>query len=80
MSLAWGFFMSETAREHARVAALSRHGSDPVVLAEARAALAAANLRKAANAQRASLGLPPLPDGLADVVTRAAFLDDREAA
>ena len=64
--------MSQT--EHARVAALTRHGSDPVVLAEARAALAAANLRKAADAQRASLGLPPLPDGLADVVTRAAFL------
>ncbi len=72
--------MSGTRREHARVAALTRHGSDPVVLAEARTALAAANVRKAVNAQRAALGLAPLPDGLADVVTHVAFLDEPEAA
>ena len=68
--------MSQTAREHAKVAALVRHGADPAVLAEARAALAAANVRKAVNAQRASLGLPALPDDLAGVVTHVAFLSD----
>jgi len=55
-----------------------KHGSDPAVLAEARAALAAAKVRKAVNAERAVLGLSPLPDDVADLVTRAAFL--RETA
>jgi hypothetical protein len=70
----------QTAREHARVAALVRHGSDPAVLAEARTALAEANVRTAVNAQRAALGLPALPDDLAGVVTHVAFLGDLGAA
>jgi len=66
--------VSEATRLRARVAALSRPGSDRNALHTARRDLATANVRRAVDRQRATLGLPPLADDLAAVLAAAAFL------
>lgn len=65
------------ARFHGRTAAVIRHGAPADVIRAARRDLAAAKLRKAADGERARLGLPPLAEDLADVMTAVAL---REAA
>ena len=65
--------------EKGRLAALLRHGSNPAAIAAAREALAAQNVRKAINAQRAALGLPPAASDL-EVIGYAASLLTRGAA
>jgi len=62
--------------EKSRVAALVRHGSDPAAVARARQALGAANIRRTVDEQRARVGLPPVADDLAAVLTAAAFLGE----
>ncbi len=66
--------VSEATRLLARVAALSRPGSDRSALHAARRDLAAVNIRQTVDRQRAALGLPPVADDLAAVLTAAAFL------
>jgi hypothetical protein len=65
------------ARFHGQVAAFEKHGAAPEVLMAARRRLAAAKLRKAADAERGRLGLPPLAEDLAGVMAAVAL---REAA
>jgi hypothetical protein len=60
--------------EKSRLAALVRHGSDPVAVAKAREALAAVNLRKAINAQVGALGLPPAASDLEALGYAASLL------
>jgi hypothetical protein len=66
--------VSGTTSSRARVAALSRPGRDRAALLAARRDLAAANVRRAVDRQRARLGLPPVADDLAAVLHAAAFL------
>jgi hypothetical protein len=56
--------MPETMHLRARVAALARAGNAPA-LREARRDLAAANIRRAIDRQRAAIDLPPVSDDLA---------------
>jgi hypothetical protein len=69
--------VSDFTRYRARYAAFAKHGAAPEVIRAARRDLAAAKLRKAADVERARLGLPPLADDLAAVVAAVAL---REAA
>jgi hypothetical protein len=66
--------VSEATHLRARVAALSRPGSDRSALRAARRDLATVNVRRAVDKQRAALGLPPVADELAAVLAAAAFL------
>jgi hypothetical protein len=59
--------------EKSRLAALVKHGSDPAAVTRAREALAAVNVRKAINTQRAALGLPPAASDL-EAISYAATL------
>jgi hypothetical protein len=60
--------------EKGRLAALVRHGSDPAAVVRAREDLAAVNLRKAINTQRAALGLPPAASDLEALGYAASLL------
>jgi hypothetical protein len=51
-----------------------RHGSDPAAVTQAREALAARNVRKAINAQRAALGWPPAASDLEALGYAASLL------
>ena len=66
--------MSEATRLRARVAALSRPGADRDALHAARRDLAAVNIRRTVDRQRAAFGLPPVTDDLAAMLAAAAFL------
>ncbi len=66
--------MSEATRLRARVAALSRPGSDRDALHAARRDLATVNVRRVVDRERAKVGLPPLADDLAAMLAAAAFL------
>jgi hypothetical protein len=59
---------------------LSRAGADGPVLRAARRELAAANVRSAVDRQRAGLGLPPVTDDRAAMLTAAAFPEAMQAA
>lgn len=48
----------------ARLAALVKHGSDPAAVDQARTDLAAGNIRKTVDGQRAASGLPPAASDL----------------
>jgi hypothetical protein len=65
--------------EKSRLAALVRHGSDPAAVASAREALAAVNVRKAINTQRAALGLPPAASDLEALGYAASLLTKARA-
>lgn len=58
---------------------MSRAGADGTVLRAARRELAAANVRRAVDKQRAALDLPPVTDDLA-VILAAAFPEAAQAA
>lgn len=66
--------MTGGSSEKSRLAALVRHGSDPATVTSAREALAAVNIRKTINTQRAALGLPPASNDWEALGTAAALL------
>ncbi len=68
--------ISEATHLRARVAALSLHGANRIALDAARRELGAVNIRRTVDKQRAALGLPPVADDLATVLTAAAFLGE----
>jgi hypothetical protein len=72
--------VSQSTHHRARVAALVRAGADLTVLRAARRELAAANVRRAVDKQRAALDLPPVTDDLAVVLAAAAFPEAVQAA
>jgi hypothetical protein len=72
--------VSQSTHWRARVAALSRAGADGTVLRAARRELAAANVRRAVDKQRAALDLPPVTDDLAAVLAAAAFPEAARSA
>lgn len=71
--------MSEATHHRARVAALVRAGADGSVLRAARRELAAANVIRAVDRQRAALDLPSVTDDLAVVLAAAAFPEAAQA-
>jgi hypothetical protein len=72
--------VSQSTHLRARVAALSRAGADSAILRDVRQKLAAANVRRAVDKQRAALDLPPVTDDLAVVLAAAAFPEAVQAA